>query len=274
MRGTWLSLLAILVCTSSSLMCACKDDEDKDSGSDPSGGRSAGRDGGAANGGADAETPHDAGDDSSAGDAGRGGSGAGGSAGDGGSSGGGGHQAGTSGSSGTGGSPGRTGSSGFGGNPSVRPACGDIGDPSNNLVVTVNGVEHDFSDATARFQYLGEGYHTVTLQKAEVSVGLTLIETKDSDCPAVRALPSSDRRAPWVHVKSTADNVTRSYDPSLSGAAGTFTMIGYHIITSPHRTLDVAFSCDNCMLRTAGGEDGGSSSAAIHGEVHLVNETP
>ena len=105
-----------------------------------------------------------------------------------------------------------------------------------------------------------------------------LIETKVSDCPAVRALPSSDRRVPWVVVKNTSDNVTRSYDPSLPGAAGTFTMIAYHIVNSPHRTLDVAFSCDNCMLleRTAGtgGQDGSSSSAAIHGEVHVVNEAP
>ena len=290
MRSTRSTLLAVLVCLSSPL-CACDDDDDP--GAQPSGGHSGDGDIGAANGGSDAAAPDDAGDESSAGDGGRGGGGAGGRAGDSGSSGGGGDQAGAGGSAGTGGSTGGwggggsggrdwggggsgsagSGGGGSGGGGSNPPACGDVGTPSNDLVVTVNGVEHDFSDAAVHFEYLGEGYHEISLRKGDVSVWVRATAPRVNDCPFERALPSAVTGAPWVTTKNTADNSTRSYGPYLTGAAGTFTMIGYHVITNPHRALGVAFSCDHCVLPEATTTVTGDS-ATIHGEAHLLNETP
>jgi hypothetical protein len=179
--------------------------------------------------------------------------------------------AGAGGSAGTGGAW----SGGAGGGPG-QPACGTIVPPSNNLVVTVNGTPIDFSDAAVTFSYAGEGYHSVTLQKGDVTVSVRLTRSVFDTCPAVRTLPSSATGLPAVYTKNAAGAVTTLWDASPAGASGTYTMIGYHVVSSPtHHTYGVAFSCVDCVLPAntsgAGGAGSGASTVRVHGEAHLIN---
>ena len=185
--------------------------------------------------------------------------------------------AGSDGSAGSGGSAGTGGTwTGGAGGGSSQPACGTIAPASNNLVVTVNGTPIDFSDATVTFSYAGEGYHSVTLQKGDVTVSVRLTRSVFDTCPAVRTLPSTALGLPAVYTKNAAGAVITLWDATPAGASGTYTMIGYHVVGSPtHHTYGVAFSCADCVLPAntsgAGGAGGGASTVRVHGEVHLIN---
>ena len=192
--------------------------------------------------------------------------------------------AGAGGSSFAGGGAGRGGSAGTGGAWSGGgaggdpgpPTCGTIAPASNNLVVTVNGTPIDFSEATVTFSYDGEGYHSVALQKGDVTVSVRLTRSVFDTCPDVRTLPSSATGLPAVYTKNATGAVTTLWDASPAGASGTYTMIGYHVVSSPtHHTYGVAFSCADCVLPVntsgAGGAGGGAGTVRVHGEVHLLN---